>query len=160
MARRESVLFLFVVVLVLAAAIPASAQSFRVQCPTTTVTHPSLYTVTNSQNQTVDAEPPYNGPTQFGMVAVNGMTGGYVTPTSNTNGTIKCQQISGGDGQATMGDGTQTYMFSFGPLSGLADIAQGLPGTQYPDVFNNLLSGHRSRQRIQCNSPARRSRHN
>jgi FtsP/CotA-like multicopper oxidase with cupredoxin domain len=65
--------------------------------------------------------------------------GGYVT--SNVNGTIKCQQISGGDGQATMGDGTQTYMFSFGPLSGLADIALGLPGTEYPDTFNTVYTG-------------------
>ena len=40
MARRESVLFLFVVMLVLAAALPANAQSFRVQCPTSTITHP------------------------------------------------------------------------------------------------------------------------
>src|ERR1700751_4970802 len=35
-----------------------------------------------------------------------------------------------------MGDGTQTYLFAFGPLSGLADIANGLPGTQIPSVFN------------------------
>jgi FtsP/CotA-like multicopper oxidase with cupredoxin domain len=40
-----------------------------------------------------------------------------------------------------MGDGTQTYMFSFGPLSGLADIANGLPGTQFPSVFNTPYSG-------------------
>jgi len=52
------------------------------------------------------------------------------------NGAIKCQQISGGDGFATMGDGTQTYMFSFGPLSGLADIANGGPGTKPPSIFN------------------------
>ena len=32
-----------------------------------------------------------------------------------------------------MGDGTQTYLFAFGPLSGLADIANGLPGTQIRD---------------------------
>jgi FtsP/CotA-like multicopper oxidase with cupredoxin domain len=57
------------------------------------------------------------------------------------NGAIKCQQISGGDGYATMGDGTQTFMFSFGPLSGLADIANGLPGTQFPGVFNTLYPG-------------------
>jgi hypothetical protein len=60
----------------------------------------------------------------------------YQTPSSNVNGAIKCQQISGGDGYATMGDGTQTYMFSFGPLSGLADIANGLPGTEFPSTFN------------------------
>jgi FtsP/CotA-like multicopper oxidase with cupredoxin domain len=57
------------------------------------------------------------------------------------NGAIKCQQISGGDGFATMGDGTQTYMFSFGPLSGLADIANGLPGTESPRVFNTVYAG-------------------
>jgi hypothetical protein len=36
----------------------------------------------------------------------------------------------------TEGDGTQTFMFSFGPLSGLADIAAGLAGSEFPDVFN------------------------
>src|SRR5437879_1015580 len=40
-----------------------------------------------------------------------------------------------------MGDGTQTYMFSFGPLSGLADIANGQPGTEFPSVFNTPYSG-------------------
>jgi FtsP/CotA-like multicopper oxidase with cupredoxin domain len=35
-----------------------------------------------------------------------------------------------------MGDGNQIFMFSFGPLSGLADIAAGRPGTQYPYIFN------------------------
>jgi FtsP/CotA-like multicopper oxidase with cupredoxin domain len=57
-------------------------------------------------------------------------------PTANVNGAIKCQQVSGGDGYATMGDGTQTFMFSFGPLSGLAEIAAGHPGTQFPSGFN------------------------
>ena len=45
-------------------------------------------------------------------------------------GAIKCQEISGGDGFATMGDGHQIYLFGFGPLSGLKDIANGLPGTE------------------------------
>src|SRR5207253_726803 len=36
-----------------------------------------------------------------------------------------------------MGDGTQTYLFSFGPLSGIADITQGRPGTEFPSVFNS-----------------------
>jgi FtsP/CotA-like multicopper oxidase with cupredoxin domain len=57
------------------------------------------------------------------------------------NGAIKCQQISGGDGYSTMADGTQTFMFSFGPLSGLADIAAGLPGTEFPSVFNTTYPG-------------------
>jgi len=59
-----------------------------------------------------------------------------VVPQSNVNGAIKCQQISGGDGYMTEADGTQTFMFSFGPLSGLADIAAGRPGTQFPNAFN------------------------
>jgi FtsP/CotA-like multicopper oxidase with cupredoxin domain len=50
-------------------------------------------------------------------------------------------QISGGDGYSTMADGNQIFMFAFGPLSGLADIAAGLPGTQYPNVFNTPYSG-------------------
>jgi len=107
------VLRLAVLALVGSAVIAASGQSFKVQCPTSTKTHP-----TASQN---NAEPAYTG-----LAAVNGA--------------IKCQQISGGDGFATMGDGTQTYMFSFGPLSGLADIANGLPGTQFPKAFNTLYS--------------------
>jgi FtsP/CotA-like multicopper oxidase with cupredoxin domain len=52
---------------------------------------------------------------------------------------IKCQEISGGDGYATMGDGTQTYLFGFGPLSGRALIDQGQPGTQSAEDFNKPL---------------------
>jgi hypothetical protein len=117
---------IILLVLIFVAAMPAAAQSFRVQCPTSTITHPSSLT-------NVNAEPPYSGPT-----ALAAGSNGYLAPTGNVNGAIKCQQISGGDGYATMGDGTQTYMFSFGPLSGLADIANGLPGTQYPKVFNTM----------------------
>jgi FtsP/CotA-like multicopper oxidase with cupredoxin domain len=108
------------------APLTARAQSFRVQCPTSTVTHPDP-----GNTGVNNSEPAYTGPTVFGTGA-----GGYLTPTSNVNGAIKCQQISGGDGYATMGDGTQTFMFSFGPLSGLANIAAGLPGTEFPNVFN------------------------
>lgn len=132
------------------AALPAAAQSFRVQCPNSTITHPAA---------TNNSEPTYNGPTQFGVAPVTtttltgtpsgspttnniagstvaGVTGGYVTPTGNVNGAIKCQQVSGGDGYSTMADGTQTFMFAFGPLSGLAAIAAGHEGTQYPSGFN------------------------
>ena len=105
-------------------AVPAMAQSFRVQCPTSTVTHPSA----------PDTEPAYTAPTYTGTST--SYTAGKTGP---ANGAIKCQQISGGDGYATMGDGTQTYMFSFGPLSGITDIANGLPGTEVPSVFNALL---------------------
>jgi len=110
------------------ATVTVSAQSFRVQCPTSTITHP------NSANN--NAEPAYTAPTTLTPGA-----NGYLTPSANVNGAIKCQQIAGGDGYSTMGDGTQTYMFSFGPLSGLADIANGLPGTQFPSVFNTPYSG-------------------
>jgi hypothetical protein len=118
--------------LVCLATVAANAQSFRVQCPTSTITHPDP---TNAGVN--NSEPAYNGPTQFTTNA-----DGYVSPRSGTvNGAIKCQQISGGDGLMTEADGTQTFMFSFGPLSGLADIAAGLPGTQFPSVFNTPYSG-------------------
>ena len=81
-------------------ALPAAAQSFRVQCPNATTLHP----------------------------LVNGLP----------DPAIKCQQISGGDGFATMGDGTQTYLFAFGPLSGLVDMVHGLPGTEPASIFNTL----------------------
>src|SRR5260221_9812633 len=57
------------------------------------------------------------------------------TSANPVGGSIKCQQISGGDGYATMADGTQTYLFAFGPLSGLNDLASGLPGTQQRSIF-------------------------
>ena len=109
-------------------AAPALAQSFRVQCPTSTITHPADLT-------NVNAEPAYTAPTTLSTAKTP-----YQAPTANVNGAIKCQQISGGDGYATMGDGTQTYMFSFGPLSGLADIASGIPGTESPATFNTPQS--------------------
>jgi FtsP/CotA-like multicopper oxidase with cupredoxin domain len=127
MSRKSVGAILFASVLTAGCALSATAQSFRVQCPTSTITHP-----TAAAN---NSEPPYNGPTTFTINAQ-----GYETPT-NVNGAIKCQQISGGDGYATMGDGTQTYMFSFGPLSGLADIAKGLPGTELPKDFNTPYPG-------------------
>ena len=109
----------------------ASAQSFRVQCPTSTITHP------DPANAGVNnSEPAYAGPTTLTPGAK-----GFLTPTAHINGAIKCQQISGGDGYATMADGTQTYMFSFGPLSGLADIAAGQPGTEFPNIFNSTFPG-------------------
>src|SRR5579864_5720846 len=112
------------------APLTASAQSFRVQCPPTTITHPTA--VTSSMG-----EPAYNGPTQYTTNAQ-----GYVSPSgSSANGAVKCQQVSGGDGYSTMANGVQTFMFSFGPLSGLADIAAGLPGTQVPNVFNSVYTG-------------------
>jgi FtsP/CotA-like multicopper oxidase with cupredoxin domain len=110
----------------------AMAQSFRVQCPRSTITHPSALHDNNS-------EPAYTGPT-----TLTTDPRGFLAPSANVNGAIRCQQISGGDGYAVMGDGTQEYMFSFGPLSGLSTIALGNPdgaygrgsGAVFPNVFN------------------------
>ena len=111
------------------APLTASAQSFRVQCPTSTITHP------DPKNSGVNnSEPAYTGPTYTG-------TSGYPAAPAHVNGAIKCQQISGGDGYATMADGTQTYMFSFGPLSGLSKIANGQAGTDFPSEFNTVYPG-------------------
>ena len=44
-------------------ALPAMAQSFRVQCPTGTITHPTSNP--NAPTGDVNSEPPYTGPTQF-----------------------------------------------------------------------------------------------
>jgi len=134
MSSRKAGTVLSVLALIVVAAVPASAQSFRVQCPTSTITHPS--TLTN-----VNAEPAYTGPTTLANTNAGNPAKGYLAPSGNVSGAIKCQQISGGDGYSTMGDGTQTYMFSFGPLSGLADMAAGLPGTEFPNVFNSTYPG-------------------
>jgi FtsP/CotA-like multicopper oxidase with cupredoxin domain len=105
----------------------AEAQSFRVQCPKSTITHPDP----NSNS----AEPTYSSPTTLTLNA-----SGYLAPTANVNGAIKCQQVAGGDGYASMADGTQTYMFSFGPLSGLKNIANGQPGTVFPSEFDSVIA--------------------
>jgi FtsP/CotA-like multicopper oxidase with cupredoxin domain len=88
------------------AALPAAAQSFRVQCPDSTPLHPN--------GSAVDPAHP---------------------------GEVKCQHIGGGDGFATMADGTQIYLFAFSPLSGLKDIEAGLPGTQTAADFNVPYKG-------------------
>lgn len=121
MSNRNTNATLYPLLFMMLASIPSWSQSFRVQCPTSTITHPNAA----SNN----SEPAYVGPTYTG-------TNGWGSTPTNVNGAIKCQQISGGDGYATMADGTQTYMFSFGPLSGIADIANGRPGTEFPNVFN------------------------
>ena len=110
--------------LVLVAA-SASAQSFRVQCPPTTSLHPSGGPSTA-----------YNGPTTANRTVTRSDGTTFTLPYVDNGGAVKCQQISGGDGFATMGDGTQTYLFGFGPLSGLADMVSALPGTQPASIFN------------------------
>ncbi len=141
MSSRNAGTLLYLSVFLFVAAIPATSQSFRVQCPTSTITHP----VAANNN----SEPAYAGPTTF-----TAGPNGYLTPSTNVNGAIKCQQISGGDGYSTMGDGTQTYMFSFGPLSGLAHMAAGMPGTEFPFVFNTPYPGTGSQLYLLPGDPA------
>jgi len=126
MASRKVGILWFLGIIGCFAALPANAQSFRVQCPTSTITHPDAG-VNNSEAN-------YIGPTYTG-------TSGYPAAPANVNGAIKCQQVSGGDGYATMADGTQTFMFSFGPLSGLSKIANGQAGTDFPSEFNTVYPG-------------------
>ncbi len=131
------------------ATLPASAQpgyqgggSFHVQCPTATLLHPGGTGTGNSTPATSEAQ--YNGPVSR---SVTKDPSGQYSFASSTNpngltfidhgGAIKCQEISRGDGMMTEVDGNQTYMFSFGPLSGLNSIQNGQPGTQFPNVFNN-----------------------
>jgi hypothetical protein len=83
------------------------------------------------------SESNYNGPTQF----TTGSQGYVVRNNATVNGALKCQQISGGDGLVTRADGPQMYMFSFVPLSGLAEIAVGHAGSELPSVFNTVYLG-------------------
>ncbi|KAF3996031.1 multicopper oxidase domain-containing protein [Glaciimonas immobilis] len=95
------------------------AQNFRVQCPNGTALHKSLDGKVDSM-----------------------IVGDLSRPTAaNANPQIKCQHISGGDGFATMADGQQIYLFGFGALSGLADLNNGLPGTEVAKVFNGAFVG-------------------
>src|ERR1019366_7419125 len=132
-AMSSKIVGTFVLALIGVAVQQATAQSFRVQCPASTITHP---TAANN-----NSEPAYTAATTFVSTNPSAPANGYLVPSAHVNGAIKCQQISGGDGYASMGDGTQTYMFSFGPLSGLADIASGNPGTEFPNTFNTTYPG-------------------
>jgi FtsP/CotA-like multicopper oxidase with cupredoxin domain len=125
--------------------------SFRVQCPTATIRHPgTTATGTGSTgivvNLTPDtAEVPYTGPvvrtvTQGPTIDANTGNPHTFSPAltiTDSGGAIKCQQISGGDGMMTEADGNQTFMYSFGPLSGLGKIRNGQPGTDFAAVFNS-----------------------
>ena len=110
--------------------------SFRVQCPTNTPLHPTA--ISNSAPGTPlteAAEPAYTGP------AVTAETvGGQSLSYTLNGGTVKCQEISGGDGYSTMADGNQIFMFSFGPLSGMDLIKNGQPGTLFAADFNNYYN--------------------
>src|ERR1700746_2935424 len=79
MTSRKAGTLWFVVVLASVAALPGHAQSFRVQCPSSTITHPAANN---------DVAPPYTGPTPL-TAGLNG----YLVPSSpqTANGAIKCQ---------------------------------------------------------------------
>ncbi len=122
-------------------ALPAAAQSFRVQCPAGTVLHPADVTA-DPAITTAAEQAKYDTITRpldlhpAAAPAANLNILGKLNPTpAMANPHIKCQQISGGDGFATMGDGTQTYLFAFGPLSGLNNIVNGRPGTTIASEF-------------------------
>jgi FtsP/CotA-like multicopper oxidase with cupredoxin domain len=102
----------------LLAAGPTFAQSFRVQCPNGTSLHPAN---TGGKKSVVDSMIPTDSTRPTPAMA---------------NPQIKCQEISGGDGFATMADGQQIYLFAFGPLSGLKNIQAGIEGTVMASEFN------------------------
>ncbi|PYT73627.1 MAG: hypothetical protein DMG39_06090 [Acidobacteria bacterium] len=145
---RGRILFRFwlFATVVCVASLSANAQSptaqaggsFMVQCPSTTPLHPKAIsnpTITGSSSGTPlteSAEPAYAGP-----VVTTETVGGVSLSYTLNGGAVKCQEISGGDGYMTEADGNQTFMFSFGPLSGLDLIKHGQPGTLFAADFNN-----------------------
>jgi FtsP/CotA-like multicopper oxidase with cupredoxin domain len=146
---RNSLQVWLPIVLVYVLAGVASAQagyqgggSFRVQCPTATVRHPGT-TATGGTGIVVTphpdmAEAPYTGP-QVRTATKDPTAAHTFSPAltfTDNGGAIKCQEISGGDGYMTEADGNQTFMFAFGPLSGLGLIRNGLPGTVFANEFN------------------------
>jgi FtsP/CotA-like multicopper oxidase with cupredoxin domain len=142
------------------ATLPAAAQntstaqgggSFRVQCPQYTPLHPgpgiapATYPTPTTSAQ--DQAQNYVGPVSYVENVPDVPNPGNLklayppvplTFISN-GGAIKCQEISGGDGMMTEADGNQTFMFSFGPLSGLDNIKHGQPGTLINSEFNGSI---------------------
>src|SRR5712691_6615372 len=126
--------------------------SFMLQCPTTTAYHPTIFPAGAP-------EPAYTGPTPL-SATLGGVTFSAAAnadnqhpPYINNGGQIKCQQISGGDGFMTEGDGSQTYMLSFGPLSGIDSIQHGLPGTLLNTDFNGVYTDTTGTHNGYYNSP-------
>src|SRR5580700_9711609 len=95
-------------------ALPAGAQNFMVQCPKSTLWHPggtgAGASATNPYakwpNSSLSGEPLYHGPLAYSpnTTYTNGVPLSYTL----NGGTVKCQQISGGDGYMTEADGNQT----------------------------------------------------
>jgi hypothetical protein len=147
MYRLNQIFLLPLVLLGLAPAL-AGAQAFqgggsyRVQCPPATLRHPGGTSLGAGGSGTVvtphpeSAEAAYTGPHLRTVTA--SPDGHTLQPLTlwDEGGAIKCQEISGGDGYMTEADGNQTFMFAFGPLSGMLAIEQGQPGTEFPTTFN------------------------
>jgi multicopper oxidase len=147
-----SVLLTWLVPTLASAQVEQGGGSFRVQCPYATLRHPGATATGGAAGGAAavnphpeSAEAPYTGPVTR---TVTQSPSAEIMPNPPTvlldqpltlvdeGGAIKCNQISGGDGMMTEADGNQTFMFSFGPLSGLNAIEHGLPGTQYPVHFD------------------------
>ena len=130
--------------------------SFAVQCPLSTPYHPAAKTLAGTPYFTDPnaPEPTYNGPTPLtptlGGVKFDGSDSEHPAYTGN-GGQIKCQEISGGDGYMTEADGNQTFIFAFGPLSGMDNIKHGQPGTLLNTGFNGVYCVNPSGGAIGCN---------
>ena len=125
--------------------------SFLVQCPQYTPLHPAPK-LAPSQYQTPTTSAQYQAQNYVGPVSFVEPVPDVPNPNNlvlpyppvpltiiSHGGAIKCQQISGGDGMMTEADGNQTFMFSFGPLSGLDNIKHGQPGTLINSEFNGSI---------------------
>ena len=126
-----SILLICVAIGAASAQNPPASQgggSFLLQCPTSTVWHPGI--------AVLGYDPARQEGSYTGSQTVTETVNGVPLPCTLNGGGIKCQQVSGGDGYMTEADGNQTFMFSFGPLSGLNSIRKGQPGTQFAAGFN------------------------
>src|SRR5215472_1473259 len=142
------------------ATLPAFAQntstsqgggSFMVQCPQYTPIHPAPQ-LAPAAYQTPTTSAQYQAQNYVGPVSFVENVPDVPNPKNlplpyppvpltflSHGGAIKCQEISGGDGMMTEADGNQTFMFSFGPLSGLDNIKHGQPGTLINSEFNGSI---------------------
>jgi FtsP/CotA-like multicopper oxidase with cupredoxin domain len=116
--------------------------SFMVQCPLSTAWHPAAsFSGRQYYADPKSGEPEYDGPEPLSPTLHGQIFNGRDTEHPvymASGGQIKCQEISGGDGYMTEADGNQTFMFSFGPLSGLDSIKNGQPGTLLNTDFNGV----------------------
>jgi hypothetical protein len=122
--------------------------SFMVQCPNSTAYHPTIYPPGSPEPAYTGSAPVPN--VTLGGVTFNGADNQHPAYIGN-GGQIKCQQISGGDGFMTEADGNQTFMFSFGPLSGIDNIKHGLPGTLLNTEFNGVYCVNSTGGQTPCN---------